>query len=82
MPTERDRLIGGKHYLTDPQRMKDALMLLDYAITLLARRIETAPPGNLSVELVRRESYIWRNLLPVFKDLTKRLPWRERSNHL
>jgi hypothetical protein len=75
LPTEKDRLIGGKHYLTDPQRMKDAIMLMEYAIVLLARRIESEPPGTMSPELVRKETYIWRNLLPVFKDLKPESVW-------
>lgn len=75
LPTEKDRLIGGKHYLTDPQRMKDAITLIDYGIELLVRRIETEPPGNMTAELVRREFYLWWNLLAVFKDIKPESVW-------
>lgn len=75
LPTEKDRLIGGKHYLTDSQRMKDTMMFMEYAIVLLARRIESEPPANMAPEFVRSEFYIWRNLLPVFKDLKPESVW-------
>lgn len=75
LPSEKDRLIGGRHYLTDPQRMKDAITLMDYGVTLLARRIEMEPPGNMAPEIVRREFYLWRNLISVFKDIKPESVW-------
>lgn len=75
LPTELDRLVGGKHYLTDPQRMKDANMLMEYAADLLYRRIITEAPNNLAPELARREYFIWRNLLAVFNDLKPESVW-------
>lgn len=75
LPTELDRLVGGKHYLTDPQRMKDANMLMEYAADLLYRRIITEAPNNIAPELARREYFIWRNLLAVFNDLKPESVW-------
>jgi hypothetical protein len=75
LPTELDRLVGGKHYLTDSQRMKDANSLIEYAAELLYRRIQTVPPSNMSPELVSREYFIWRNLLAVFNDLKPESVW-------
>jgi len=69
LPTELERLVGGKLYLTDSQRMKDANAMIEYAAELLYRRIQTDVPGNMPPELVRREYYIWRNLLSLFNDL-------------
>jgi len=75
LPTELDRLVGGKHYLTDSQRMKDANTLMEYAAELLYRRIQTDVPSNMTPELARREYYIWRNLLAVFNDLKPESVW-------
>jgi hypothetical protein len=75
LPTELDRLVGGKHYLSDPQRMKDANSLIEYAAELLYRRLQTVPPSNMSPELVSREYFIWRNLLAVFNDLKPESVW-------
>ena len=75
LPTELDRLVGGRHYLTDPQRMKDANTLMEYAADLLYRRILTEAPHNMAPEHARREYYIWRNLLSVFNDLRPESVW-------
>lgn len=75
LPTELERLVGGKHYLTDSQRMKDANRMIEYAAELLYRRIQTDVPGNMAPELVRREYYIWRNLLGLFNDLKPESVW-------
>ncbi|MFY9620421.1 MAG: hypothetical protein WAQ99_11485 [Pyrinomonadaceae bacterium] len=75
LPTELDRLVGGRHYLTDPQRMKDANTLIEYAADLLYRRILTDSPDNMAPELIRREYYVWRNLLSVFNDLRPESVW-------
>lgn len=79
LPTELERLVGGRHYLTDTQRMKDATTVIDYAAELLYRRIQTEAPGNLAPELVRREYYMWRNLLALFNDLKPEGAWLVNS---
>src|SRR2546425_7205136 len=75
LPTELERLVGGKLYLTDSQRMKDANAMIQYAAELLYRRIQTDVPSNMPPELVRREYYIWRNLLSLFNDLQPESVW-------
>src|SRR3989441_978417 len=75
LPTELERLIGGKLYLTDAQRMKDANAMIEYAAELLYRRIQTESPSDMPPELIRREYYIWRNLLAVFNDLKPESVW-------
>lgn len=75
LPTELERLVGGKHYLTDSQRMKDANAMIEYAAELLYRRIQTEAPSNLAPEVVRREYYLWRNLLGLFNDLKPESVW-------
>lgn len=75
LPTELDRLAGGKLYLTDSQRMKDANTMIEYAGQLLYRRIQTEVAGNMAPELIRREYYLWRNLLAVFSDLKPESAW-------
>jgi hypothetical protein len=75
LPTEVDQLVAGKHYLTEPQRMKDANTLMEYAADLLYRRILTDEPNNLAPDLARKEYYLWRNLLGVFNDLKPESVW-------
>jgi len=75
LPTELERLVGGKNYLTDSQRMKDANAMIQYAAELLYHRIQTGVPANVAPELVRREYYIWRNLLSLFNDLKPESVW-------
>lgn len=75
LPTEKDRLIGGKHYLTDSQRMKDTMTLMDFAVALLSRRLETDPPSSMAPEFVRREFFLWRNLISVFNDVKPENVW-------
>lgn len=75
LPTELDRLVGGKHYLTDPQRMKDAKLFIEYAAELLYRWIQTEVPSNMTLDAVRREYYLWRNLHGLFVDLKPDSVW-------
>ncbi len=75
LPGEMDRLVGGKHYLTDPQRLKDANKMVEYAAEMLYRRIHTEPPAGMSQDDVRREYYLWRNLEAVFGDLKPESLW-------
>ena len=75
LPSEGDRLAGGKHYLTDPQSMLDTKKVVEQAGQVLYRRIQTEPPSNLSPDLVRREYYLWRNLQPVFEDVSPENVW-------
>ncbi len=75
LPTELERLDGGKLYLTDSQQMKDANAMIQYAAELLYRRIQTESPGNMPPELVRREYSMWRNLLGLFNDLKPESVW-------
>ena len=70
-----DRLAGGRHYLIDSQRMKDAIMVVAYAAELLYRRIQTEAPVNMSPEHVRREYFLWRNFLALFTDLKPESMW-------
>ena len=49
--------------------------MIEYAAELLYRRIQTEAPSNMPPELVRREYYIWRNLLAVFNDLKPESVW-------
>jgi hypothetical protein len=41
LPDEMDRLVGGKHYLTNPERMQDARRMVEYGSEILYRRIQT-----------------------------------------
>lgn len=75
LPTELDRLVGGKHYLTDPQRMKDANALIAFAAELLYRRIQVQHPGQIAPDTARREYYLWRNLQGLFNDLRPECVW-------
>ena len=75
LPTELDRLIGGKQYLTDPQRMKDAKSVVEYSAELLYHRIQTHLPSQIGPDLVRREYYLWRNLQGLFSDLQPESVW-------
>jgi hypothetical protein len=75
LPTEIDRLYGG-NYLTDPRRAKDAKTFIEAASSLLAQRLESPQTtANLSPEMVRRESTLWRSLLPSFNDLAPEKAW-------
>jgi len=75
LPTELDRLVGGKHYLTDPQRMRDAKSFIEYAAELLYRWIQTEVPSNTTLDAVKREYYLWRNLQGLFVDLKPDSVW-------
>lgn len=75
LPTESDRLVGGKQYLRDPQRMKDAKSMIDYAAELLYRRIQNEKPALMHPDAVKREYYIWRNLQGLFSDLNPESVW-------
>ncbi|HEX6284012.1 MAG TPA: hypothetical protein VFZ71_04030 [Pyrinomonadaceae bacterium] len=75
LPSERDRLIGAKHYLTDAQRMLDAKKAVEYGSELLYRRIQTEAPANMPPDLVKREYYLWRNLQTVFEDVNPSQVW-------
>ena len=69
LPSERDRLVGGKHYLTDAHRMQDARRMVEYGSEILYRRIQAEVPASMPPELVKREYYLWRNLQGVFEDV-------------
>jgi hypothetical protein len=69
LPSEMDRLVGGKHYLTDAQRMQDARRIVEYGSEILYRRIQAEVPASMPPELVKREYYLWRNLQGVFEDV-------------
>ena len=69
LPSELDRLVGGKHYLTDPQRMLDAKRLVEYGNNVLYRRIQSEAPANMPPDLVRKEYYLWRSLQAVVEDI-------------
>jgi hypothetical protein len=75
LPSEMDRLIGGKHYLSDPQRLLDAKKMIDYGGEILYARIQSAAPANMPPDLVRKEYYLWRNLQSVFEDLGPNNIW-------
>jgi hypothetical protein len=75
LPSERDRLIGGKYYLTDAQRMLDAKRMVDYGGEILYRRIQTEVPANMPPDLVKREYYLWRGLQTVFEDVNPNHVW-------
>lgn len=75
LPTEMDRLLGGRHYLSDSQRMKDAKATIEYAAELLYHRLQTEDPSSMTPELVKREYYLWRNLQEVFSDLQPDNMW-------
>lgn len=75
LPSEADRLIGGKHYLTDAQRMLDAKRVVEFGSELLYRRIQAEVPANMPPEQVRREYYLWRSLQPLFEDVHPNQLW-------
>lgn len=75
LPNETDRLIGGNHYLTAPERLQDAKRMIDYASEILYRRIQSEVPANMSPELAKREYYLWRNLQTVFQDVNPNNLW-------
>jgi hypothetical protein len=75
LPSEQDRLIGGRAYLTASNRLKDTIGVLDYGAQLLYRRIQTEAPINTNPELVTREFYIWQNLSPLFSELKPDALW-------
>ena len=75
LPTETDRLVGGKHYLTEPARMQDAKRLIELGSEILYRRIQSEVPANMPPELVKREYYLWRNLQAVFEDISPNNLW-------
>lgn len=75
LPSEMDRLVGGKHYLIDAQRMQDAKRTVEYGSEILYRRIQTEVPASMPPELVKREYYLWRNLQPVFEDVNPNGLW-------
>src|SRR5688572_678617 len=75
LPDETDRLIGGKHYLTDPERMHDARRMVEYGSEILYRRIQSDVPANMPPELAKREYYLWRNLHAVFEDVNPNNLW-------
>jgi hypothetical protein len=75
LPDEMDRLVGGKHYLTNPERMQDARRMVEYASEILYRRIQTEAPANMPPELAKREYYLWRNLQAVVEDVNPNSLW-------
>ena len=75
LPSEMDRLVGGKHYLTDTQRMQDAKRMVEYGSEILYRRIQAEVPAGMPPELVKREYYLWRNLQAVFEDVNPNGLW-------
>jgi hypothetical protein len=75
MPTEEERFVGGKLHLTDAQRIKDALTLLEYASQLLYRRIQTEIPIAISPDIIKQEYFMWSNLQGLFHDLKPENVW-------
>lgn len=75
LPDEMDRLVGGKHYLTDHERMQDARRMVEYGSEILYRRIQSEVPANMPLELAKREYYLWRNLQTVFEDVNPNNLW-------
>ena len=75
LPDEMDRLVGGKHYLTDHDRMQDAKRMVEFASEILYRRIQSEVPANMPPELAKREYYLWRNLQTVFEDVNPNNLW-------
>jgi hypothetical protein len=75
LPDETDRLVGGKYYLSDPERLQDARRIVEYGSEILYRRIQAEVPANMPPELVKREYYLWRNLQSVFADVNPNNLW-------
>lgn len=75
LPSEMDRLVGGKQYLTDPQRLLDAKRMIEYGGEILYRRIQSEAPANMPPDLARKEYYLWRNLQSVFEDVEPNNVW-------
>jgi hypothetical protein len=75
LPAETDRLVGGKHYLTDRERMQDVRRMVEYGSEILYRRIQSEVPANMPPELAKREYYLWRNLQAVFEDVNPNNLW-------
>lgn len=75
LPSEMDRLVGGRHYLTDPQRMRDAKSMVEYGSELLYRRIQSVAPANMPPDLVRKEYFLWRSLQTVVEDVDPNNLW-------
>lgn len=75
LPSEMDRLVGGKLYLTDPQRMMDTKRMVEYGGEVLYRRIQSEAAANLPPDQARKEYYLWRNLQAIFADVDPNNLW-------